>query len=188
MTGWRRTLAIAVAAVAGLVLAAALTTAASSLSGQSVGLSSEPLTAGEGLAPAETATPRRPDADAARPTPRPTRTPHAAPDPRPPTPRPTSTAAADDGRRQHGSGGGGDDDSRAAGAAAGAAAAATTTERAAARDRGRRAPSASTVARSSALAQDGVAVSPDCRVAGQALPKLSLRCRRLGGRSRWCEA
>ena len=37
MTGWRRNLAIAVAAVAGLLVAAALTTAASSLSGQSVG-------------------------------------------------------------------------------------------------------------------------------------------------------
>ena len=48
MTGWRRTVVIVMAAVAGLVLAAVLTTAASSLSGQSVGISSEPLTAGEG--------------------------------------------------------------------------------------------------------------------------------------------
>src|SRR5688572_22405489 len=52
MSGWRRNLAIFIAAVAGLVLAAALTTAASTVSGQSVGLSSEPLTAGRGLAPA----------------------------------------------------------------------------------------------------------------------------------------
>ena len=44
MSGWRRNLAIAIAAVAGLFLAAALTTAASTLSGQSIGLSSEPLT------------------------------------------------------------------------------------------------------------------------------------------------
>ena len=68
MTGWRRNLAIAVAAVAGLVLAAALTTAASTLSGQSVGLSSEPLTAGER---ARAGGDRDADADAARPTPRP---------------------------------------------------------------------------------------------------------------------
>jgi hypothetical protein len=46
VTGWRRNLAIAVAAVAGLFVAAGLTTAASSLSGQSIGLSSEPLRAG----------------------------------------------------------------------------------------------------------------------------------------------
>ena len=66
MSGWRRNLAIAIAAVAGLFLAAALTTAASTLSGQSVGLSSEPLTAGRGLAPAETEEPEpTPHGDAA---------------------------------------------------------------------------------------------------------------------------
>ena len=84
MTGWRRNLAIAVAAVAGLVLAAALTTAASTLSGQSVGLSSEPLTAGRGLAPAET---EEPEAEPTRTaTPRPTR--DAAAETRPPRRRP----------------------------------------------------------------------------------------------------
>ena len=85
MTGWRRNLAIAVAAVAGLFLAAALTTAASTLSGQSVGLSSEPLSAGRGLAPAETPS---------EPSPTPTR--DAARRPgrarRGRTPRPTATA------------------------------------------------------------------------------------------------
>ena len=84
VTGWRRTLAIVVLAIGGLVLAAGLTTAASTLSGQSVGLSSEPLSAGESLAPSETATPS--------PSPRPTRT--ATPRPRRTrTPRPTSTPA-----------------------------------------------------------------------------------------------
>ncbi len=113
MTGWRRNLAIAVAAVAGLFVAAALTTAASSLSGQTVGLSSEPPTAGRNLAPVtETAT--------ATPTPtaRPTRT--ATPRPkRTRTPRPTAvptrtavpTAAptVDDDNSGHG---GGDDSLR----------------------------------------------------------------------------
>ena len=76
MTGWRRTLAIGVLAVAGLVLAAGLTTAASSLSNQSVGLSSEPLTAGRGLAPA--ASPTATADPTADPTPRRTRTPRPA--------------------------------------------------------------------------------------------------------------
>jgi hypothetical protein len=95
MTGWRRTAVWTVAAIAGLVLAAALTTAASTLSNQRVGLSSEPLSAGSSLAPTETATPRpsaspRPTRTA---TPRPTRT--ATPRPtRTATPRPTSVPTA----------------------------------------------------------------------------------------------
>ena len=80
MTGWRRTLAIAVLAVGGLVLAAGLTTAASTLSGQSVGLSAEPLSAGESLAPSETATPSPSPRPTRTATPRPTPHPHATPD------------------------------------------------------------------------------------------------------------
>jgi hypothetical protein len=109
MTGWRRNLAIAVAAVAGLVLAAALTTAAGSLSRQSVGLSSEPPTAGRGLSPVETAT-ATPTAKPPRPAkPRPTRTPRPSA-----TPAPTVTAAptSDD---NSGSGGGGDSSGRGRG-------------------------------------------------------------------------
>jgi hypothetical protein len=113
MTGWRRTVAIGVVAVAGLVLAAVLTTAASSLSNQSVGLSSEPLTAGRDLAPSPTADPT------ADPTPDRTR------EPRPDrTPRPTATAdptaappVEDDhsGSGSDDSGSGGDDSGRGRG-------------------------------------------------------------------------
>jgi hypothetical protein len=89
MTGWRRNLAIVVAAVAGLVVAAGLTTAASTLSDQSVGLSSEPLTAGGGLAPAETVSPS--------PTPTRSATPSPTRSSRPTsTPEPTRTAVDDD--------------------------------------------------------------------------------------------
>ena len=56
VTGRRRTLAWIGLALAGLVLAAALTTAAAQLSNQSVGLSSEPVTAGDELAPAASPT------------------------------------------------------------------------------------------------------------------------------------
>ena len=45
------------AAIAGVVLVAGVTYAASTLSTQTIGLSSEPLSAGEDLAPAETAMP-----------------------------------------------------------------------------------------------------------------------------------
>jgi hypothetical protein len=71
MTGWRRTAVWVGAALAGLVLAAGLTSAAAQLSNQRVGISSEPLTAGDALAP--TPTPTRTA------TPRPTRTPTPAP-------------------------------------------------------------------------------------------------------------
>ena len=99
MTGWRRNLAIGLAAVAGLLVAAALTTAASSLSGQSIGLSSEPLSAGSGLAPTATATATRTARATRTPTPRPRRT---------VTPRPTATRTAAPTVDDHG---GGDDNS-----------------------------------------------------------------------------
>jgi hypothetical protein len=51
VTGWRARAAWALAAIAGLVLAAGLSTAASTLSRQRIGLSSETLTAGRALAP-----------------------------------------------------------------------------------------------------------------------------------------
>ncbi len=109
MTGWRRNLVIAIAAVAGLFLAAALTTAASTLSGQSIGLSSEPLSAGRGLAPAETEEPEPTRTATPRPTrtPRPRRTATPAPDP---TAAPTSAPTVDDDEDNSGPGGGGDDD------------------------------------------------------------------------------
>jgi hypothetical protein len=66
----RSALAWTLAALAGLLIAVAITYAASTLSSQHVGLSSEPLTAGERLVP-----------QAARPT-------------RTPTPRPRSRATA----------------------------------------------------------------------------------------------
>lgn len=107
MTGWRRTAVWIGAALAGLVLAAGLTTAAATLSDQRVGISSEPLTAGDDLAPVETAT-ATPTRTA---TSRPTRTPRPR---RTATPAPTRTAAPtveDDGGSDDNSGpGGGDDD------------------------------------------------------------------------------
>jgi hypothetical protein len=108
LTGWRRTALWIGAAMAGLVVAAGLTTAAATLSDQRVGLSSEPLTAGEDLAPAATAT--------ASPTrtarPRPTRTPRPR---RTATPTPalrrTAVPTVDDngGGDNSGHGGGGGD-------------------------------------------------------------------------------
>ncbi len=76
MTGWRAVLAWTLAAVAGLVLAAGLSTAASTLSRQRIGLSSEPLTAGRALAPHERAPAptHRPPAPPQTGTPAPTRT------------------------------------------------------------------------------------------------------------------
>jgi len=52
----RRTLLWCLAAIAGVVLVAGVTYAASGLSTQEIGLSSEPLSAGEELAPKATAT------------------------------------------------------------------------------------------------------------------------------------
>ena len=99
-------------AFAGVLLAAGVTYAASSLSTQQIGISSEPVSAGEDLAPALTATPtptptpkrkqRRPKRTST-PTPTPTPAPRA-------TATPTPVPTADD----HGGGGddrGGDDSS-----------------------------------------------------------------------------
>jgi len=99
MSGRRRTAAWVGIALVGLVLAAGLTSAAAQLSNQRVGLSSEPLTAGDALAPTPTPTPTRTA------TPRPART---------ATPRPTRTATPSATRTAvptvAGSGGHGSDD------------------------------------------------------------------------------
>src|SRR3954471_12680928 len=78
----RRSLALwIVAAIAGLLVAAGVTLAASTLSSQRIGLSSEPLSAGDELAaPASTRT--------ATPTPKPRRT---------ATPKPTRTPSGSGG-------------------------------------------------------------------------------------------
>jgi hypothetical protein len=84
-------------ALLGIVLAAAASYGASELANQPIGLSSEPITAGDQLAPRRTPAPK----PKATRTPRPKRTPT-------PTPIPT----VDDDSSGHGSGGddGGDDD------------------------------------------------------------------------------
>jgi hypothetical protein len=107
------------AAVAGILVAAGVTLAASSLSSQRIGLSAEPLTAGDNLAPtsdratpAATSTPQRKRATTRRKKPRrPTRTATPAPTR---TAVPTSPPTAEPGD-DHGGGrgrgrGGGDDD------------------------------------------------------------------------------
>ena len=90
---FRRLLLWGPPAIAGLLVAVAVTTAATSLTSQRVGLQAEPLDAGDELAPKP--------ARSAAPTPKPerTRTPQ-------PTPDPTPTAEAGDDH-----GGGGDDSS-----------------------------------------------------------------------------
>ena len=89
--------------LAGVLLAAGVTYAASSLSTQRIGISSEPATAGRELAPARgakprptaTATPRKKKRKRPRPTPTPTPRATAAPPPSPPRcPRSTTTAGA----------------------------------------------------------------------------------------------
>jgi hypothetical protein len=101
------------AAVAGVLLVAGVTAAASSLSTQAIGLSSEPLTAGEQLTPRATPTPQQPGRKKTRKRPAPT-----------PTPTPTAVPTVDDhgggsdghsgkgssGSDDHGSGGHGADD------------------------------------------------------------------------------
>jgi hypothetical protein len=82
----RRIAAWTLAAVAGLVLAVAISYAASTLSSQHVGLSSEPLTAGDRLVPRETRTPT------ARPTAAPTARPTGTATPAGSPPAPTATA------------------------------------------------------------------------------------------------
>ena len=107
------------AALAGILIAAGITLAASSLSSQHVGLSAEPLTAGERLVPAE----RR----SATPSPEPSKTPQRRKRRPKRTPTPTATAVptvqsepgddhggrgrgGDDGGGSSGKGGGGGDD------------------------------------------------------------------------------
>jgi hypothetical protein len=81
-------------ALAGVVLAAGVTYAASSLSTQQVGLSAEPPSAGADLAPTATATPTAKPRPKRTATPRPKRKPKARATPRPaPTTVPVPTAA-----------------------------------------------------------------------------------------------
>jgi len=103
-----RTVLWILAAVAGVLLVAGVTAAASSLSSQSVGLSSEPLSAGEQLTPRATAE------ATATPTPKPKarKKPKRTPTPTP-TAVPTAVPTVDDhgGDDHSGKGSGGDDNS-----------------------------------------------------------------------------
>jgi len=124
----KRVLSIAGLALLGLAVAVGISFAASSLSSQSIGISEEPLSAGQELAPARTVTApaaRRPTQRArTQTTPRGTPSPAAAPPPPPPPPPvaaapPPPPAVSDDnsgeddsGRgRGRGRGRGGDDSS-----------------------------------------------------------------------------
>ena len=91
----RRTALWILAAVAGVLVIAGVTAAASTLSTQSIGLSSEPLTAGDRLAPTAT------------PTPTPTATPRKPE--RTPTPTPTVDDHGGSSGRSGSSGHGSDD-------------------------------------------------------------------------------
>jgi hypothetical protein len=104
-----RTVLWILAAVAGVLLVAGVTAAASSLSTQTVGLSSEPLTAGEQLTPSATA-----EATATpTPTPKKRKKPRRTPTPTAtPTAVPTAVPTVDDhGGDDHSGKGGGSDDS-----------------------------------------------------------------------------
>ena len=103
-----RTVLWILAAVAGVLLVAGVTAAASSLSTQTVGLSSEPLSAGEQLTPRVTATPTPKPKARKKPKRTPTPTPTADP-----TPVPTNAPTVDDhgGDDNSGKGGGSDDHS-----------------------------------------------------------------------------
>jgi hypothetical protein len=95
-------------ALAGVVLAAGVSYAASSLSTQRVGLSAEPPSAGADLAPRATATPKARPRRTATPKPKRTPKPRATPRPAPTTvPVPTAAPTVDD----HGGRGGGGGDS-----------------------------------------------------------------------------
>jgi hypothetical protein len=102
----KRVLSIAGLALLGVVIAVAVTMVASDLSSQSIGISEEPVTAGEELAPARTATQK------ASPRPPRTATTHRPP-PRtvapPPPPPPAAVATTDDDHGGRGRGRGGDD-------------------------------------------------------------------------------
>jgi hypothetical protein len=97
------------AAIAGVLLVAGVTAAASSLSTQAIGLSSEPLTAGERLTPRATPTaapkPQKPARQKKRTRPTATPTPTA-------TAAPTAVPTVDDhgGSDNSGKGSGGSDD------------------------------------------------------------------------------
>jgi hypothetical protein len=98
------------AAIAGVLLVAGVTAAASSLSTQAIGLSSEPLTAGDQLTPraTPTATPKQQPKPRKKQRPRPTATPTPAP-----TAVPTAVPTVDDhggGSDNSGKGSGGSDD------------------------------------------------------------------------------
>jgi hypothetical protein len=95
-------------ALAGVVLAAGVSYAASSLSTQRVGLSAEPPSAGADLAPRATATAKARPRRTATPKPKRTSQPRATPRPAPTTvPVPTAAPTVDD----HGGRGGGGGDS-----------------------------------------------------------------------------
>jgi hypothetical protein len=108
----KRLLGIAGLAVLGLLVAVGISMAAGTLSSQSIGISDEPLSAGENLAaPARTtAKPTRP-----RTTTTPRRRPSRTPPPPPPVaqppapPPPAAAAPSDDGGSGHGRGRGSDD-------------------------------------------------------------------------------
>jgi hypothetical protein len=89
-------------ALAGVVLAAGVTYAASSLSTQRIGISSEPVSAGRELAPRPTAAPTR----TATPRPKPRKKRRPAPTA---TPRPTATAVPTAAPTVDDHGGGSDD-------------------------------------------------------------------------------
>lgn len=104
-------------ALAGVVLAAGVTYAASSLSTPRVGLSAEPPSAGADLAPRATATPTPKPRPKRTPTPRPKRKrkPRATPRPAPTTvPVPTAAPTIDDSGGERG-----DDDSSGEGGGGG---------------------------------------------------------------------
>lgn len=103
----KRPVAVAALALLGLVLAAAITLAASSLTSQRIGISDEPLDSGSELARPESRQPRR------TPTPTPTATPTATPTPSATEEESEGGEGEDDdsGRgRGRGRGRGGDDD------------------------------------------------------------------------------
>jgi hypothetical protein len=116
----RATVLWTVLAVCGVLLVAAVTVAASRLSTQTIGLSSEPLSAGDRLAPKATRTPAapKPTATRARQKPKPTATPVATATAAPPVitddhggDDDSGSGSDDSGRgRGRGRGRGGDDD------------------------------------------------------------------------------
>src|SRR3954454_20058763 len=93
----RRTVLWSLAAVAGVLLVAGVTAAASSLSTQTIGLSSEPLTAGQQLTPRATATPTATATATATPKPKARKKNRTTPTPTPAaTAVPTAVPTVDD--------------------------------------------------------------------------------------------